>query len=315
MRSKAWKIGRVALHGIAFQLALVSCMAAADTFPVARVDALGLSVELSAPPQRIVSLAPSNTEILFALGLGGRCVGVTNFCDHPPQAAALPRVGGYANMSVEQIVSLSPDLVVAVYGNPDWLLARLRGLGIPVVGLNPQRLADVPRDIELVADLCGAASAGRALTAAFRAEITATTARVASATGRPRVYFGAWEPPFFSPGPGSFMYDLVELAGGENLTGGGERRWISMNLEEIVRRDPEIIIHGLEGAPSHRVGDHAAAARMLAQRPGWRTTTAVRTGRVYLLEDNLLQRPGPRLPQGLRQLAEAIHPECFSGGQ
>ncbi|MBE7560033.1 ABC transporter substrate-binding protein [bacterium] len=290
---------------------LICTAAAAQTFPLTRTDALGRKVTLPAPPRRIVTLAPSNTELIFALGLGDRCVGVTNYCDYPPEVKNIARVGGYANMSVEQIAALSPDLVLAVYGNPDWMLARLRELSIPVFGLNPQRLADVPRDIVLVAELCGVATAGQELAAAFNAAIAAVTTAVAAATTRPRVYFGAWDPPFFSPGPGSFIYDMVELAGGENLTRGYGKNWISLSLEEIVERDPEIVIHGLEGIPTTAEQDNAEALAMLRRRAGWRATTAVRTGRVYLLNDNLLQRPGPRLAEGLRALARAIHPECF----
>ena len=268
--------------------ALCLCTAAtAQTFPLTRTDALGQKVTLPAPPRRIVSLAPSNTELLFALGLG------------------------YANMSVEQIVSLSPDLVLAVYGNPDWMLSRLRDLSVPVFGLNPVHLSDVPDGMLLVAEICGVASAGKQLAARFHTDIAAVTAAIASATRHPRVYFGAWEPPFFSPGPGSFIYDMVELAGGENLTRYYEKNWVSLNLEDIVERDPEIIIHGLEGVPTNRAENNSAALEMLGRRAGWRITTAVKTGRVYLLDDNLVQRPGPRLQQGLAALARAIHPECF----
>ena len=289
---------------------LLQLQAFAAAYPVTRTDALGKRVTLHKPPMRIVSLAPSNTEIVAALGLADRLVGVTNFCDYPPEVKKLPRVGGYANTSVEQIVALSPDLVLAVFGNPDWLLQRLEDLDVPVFGLNPTTLDGVQRDIRMVADLCGASSEGVRLVQQFAAEIEAVTRAVVDATGRPVVYFGAWEPPFFSPGPGSFIYDMIELAGGENLTRYYEKSWVPLNLEEIIARDPEIIIHGMEGVPEGR-RDNSGALRLLRSRAGWRTTAAVRTGRVHLLDDNVLQRPGPRLPQGLRQLAETIHPECF----
>ena len=191
------------------------------------------------------------------------------------------------------------------------MLSRLRDLSVPVFGLNPVHLSDVPDGMLLVAEICGVASAGKQLAARFHTDIAAVTAAIASATRHPRVYFGAWEPPFFSPGPGSFIYDMVELAGGENLTRYYEKNWVSLNLEDIVERDPEIIIHGLEGVPTNRAENNSAALEMLGRRAGWRITTAVKTGRVYLLDDNLVQRPGPRLPQGLAALARAIHPECF----
>jgi cobalamin transport system substrate-binding protein len=289
---------------------LISKVEAAD-YPVTCTDAFKLQFTFTKQPVRIVSLAPSNTEILFALGLGKHCVGATSYCDYPPQAKKVTRVGGFADMSVEKIVSLSPDLVLAIQGNPDWLLKRLRGLGVTVFSLNPKTLDDVQSEMLKVARVCGVSATGEKLVAAFRAEIASVTAALVDVKHRPRVYYGAWNPPFYTPGPGSFIYDLVELAGGRNITEGEKSMWLPYSLERIIQSNPEVIIHGMEGVPEDRVRKSREAIKKLRGRAGWRTMTAVKEGRVYLLSDHKLQRPGPRLSQGLRELAAAVHPEAF----
>jgi iron complex transport system substrate-binding protein len=261
-------------------------------------DDLGRLVAINGTPQRIVSLAPSNTEILFALGLGDRVVGVTDYCDYPPEAADKERVGGYINPDIEKIVALNPDLVLVAYGTPMDVIDSMVGLGLTVFGIKTTDIDDLLNDIRRVGEITDTAVEAQALTSEMESKIQVVTNQTEELGQRPRVFYILWNDPLWTAGSGTFIDELIEKAGGvnicENITG-----YSQVSLEYILACNPEIII------TSQWSYDWAINASELA------STNATQTGRIYTIDDNLVQRPGPRLVQGLEWLAYFIHPEIF----
>ena len=272
-------------------------------FPFTLVDDEGTSVTIQSRPERIVSLTPATTEILFAIGAGPRVVATTDFDDYPPEAVALPDVASYQGVDVEKIVGLAADLVVAGgngFNSPD-ALRKLRGLGVPVVVIYAPDVAGVLRDIELVAAATGEREAGAAMTAQMGAEIGAITDAL-SAAGRtpPRVFYELdATKEIYGPADDSFLAEMITLAGGDPITTGSPTVF-SIPLETLLAANPQVIV----------LGDAAygMTPEIVAARPGWGGMAAVASGDVRPVNDVVVTRPGPRLVEGLRALALAIDP-------
>ena len=275
----------------------------AAAYPLTLIDDEGTTVVIPARPERIVSLTPATTEILFAVGAGPRVVATTDFDDYPPEAVPLPDVASYQGVDVEKIVGLEADLVVAggnSFNSPD-AIARLRTLGIPVLVVYAPDVATVLADVALVAKAAGEGAAGAALAAGMRAEIDAISAGIAATAGAaPRVFYELdATKEIYGPADNSFVVQMIELAGGDPITTGSPTVF-SIPLERLVTADPEVIV----------LGDAAygATAAQVAARPGWGGMTAVKTGAIRPVDDVVVTRPGPRLAEGLRALALAIDP-------
>jgi iron complex transport system substrate-binding protein len=286
----------VALLSLA--LVLTACTPGGQT-PVEYVfDDLGRLVAINGTPQRIISLAPSNTEILFALGLGDKVVGVTDYCDYPPEALNKTKVGGYANPDIEKIVALNPDLILAGYGNPIEVIYTLAGLELTVYGIKTTDLDDLLNDIRRVGEITDKELEAQALTSEMDNRIQVVTNQTQELGQRPRVFYMLWHDPLWTAGSGTFINELIEKAGGvnicQNITG-----YAQISLENVLASNPEIII------TSEWSYDWAINATELA------STNASQTGRIYTLDDDLVQRPGPRLVEGLEWFAHFIHPEIF----
>lgn len=269
----------------------------AAVFPLQVVDALGRTVRIAAPPRRIVSVAPSVTEILFALGLDARIVGVGSADDHPAgRLAAKPRVGGVV-LDVERILRLRPDLVIGVASLQAGQLERLITVGLPVLAVDASTLPAVYAQIQLLGRIAGVPQSAAGVVGAMRAGEEAVARAVA---GRPvrRTYVEFWSEPLMTAGGGTFISDLIGRAGGVNIfddVGG----WPQVSEEAVIRRDPEVIVLTTPQEP-----------RVLSRR-GWSEVTAVRLRRVGVVDGSLLTRPGPRIIGGLHALAAIIHPEAF----
>ena len=280
-------------------LALTAC-SPTDQTPVDYVfDDLGRLVAINGTPQRIVSLAPSNTEILFALGLGDSVVAVTDQCDYPPEALDKEKVGGYANPDIEKIVALNPDLVLVAYGTPMDVIDNMVGLGLTLFGIKTTDLDDVLNDIRTVGEITDKEVEAQVLTSEMAVGIKAVTDETSGLEQRPRVfYIVGHEPSLWTAGQGTFIHELIEKGGGvntcQNITGYSE-----ISIEYVLARDPEVIITGEWSY------EWAQNATELA------STNASQTGRIYTLDDDLAQRPGPRLVEGLEWFAHFIHPEIF----
>ncbi len=266
----------------------------------------------SGPPQRIVSLAPSVTEVLFALGLGDRVVGVTSFCRYPPEAARLPQVGGYLDLNLEAIVGLDPDLVVLIQDH-DAAQARLGELGVPTLQVDQADLDGILRSIEVVADQCGVADRGHELVAAIRGRLEAVERRVAG-LDRPRTLAvvgreaGAGSiTTVWVAGTETFYDDVVRLAGGVNAAEPSPVLYPELSREGLYHVDPDAILDLLADLDERGVTAEAATAdwqQLAALR-------AVRSGRVYALRHELTVVPGPRVAELVEEVAQALHPEAF----
>jgi cobalamin transport system substrate-binding protein len=276
----------------------------AAAYPLTIVDDEGTEVTIPSRPERIVSLTPATTEILFAVGAGPRVVATTDFDDYPPEAVPLPDVATYQGVDVEKIVGLEADLVVAGgagFNSPE-AIARLRSLGIPVVVVSAPDVATVLRDVELVATAAGEPTVGAALAATMRTEIDAIAAAVgAGSDARPRVFYELdATKEIYGPADDSFIAEMIELAGGDPITTGSPTVY-SIPLETLIAADPEVVV----------LGDAAygVTPEQVAARPGWGAMTAVKNGAIRPVDDVVVSRPGPRLAEGLRALALAIDPE------
>jgi len=266
-------------------------------------DQTGRWVDLPAPPTRIISLVPSVTEILFTIGAQGRLVGRTDFCDYPAEARRKPSVGGMLAPSLEGIVSLKPDLVVATpAGNRHETFDQLGRLNIPVFLVNPITVSDVMDVMGRLGRLTERPEAADRAVATMRARIEAVTTRV-SGRPRPRVLYVLWPDPLIVPGPGALISELIALAGGDSVTADGGPGYPRYSMEAALARHPEVIVlasHGSERSPLVR-----AKWERLGQVP------AIAAGRLYTMDGNLMHRYGPRMVDGLERLARLIHPEAF----
>ena len=287
---------------------------AAPSFPLTLTDDAGRSVALAAAPKRVVSLAPSNTEIVCALDACDRLAGVTDFDDYPASVKQLPKVVAQARVDVEKVVAARPDLVIAA-GNgltPEAVIAQLTGLGLKVMTLYPADLDGVYADIGLVGRALGAEAVAAQTVAAMRARVTAVTDKLAGAT-RPRTFYevSVFEGSIYTAGKDSFLAALIRLAGGDPVT--GDAASTAIQLEDLVAADPQLILLG-DASYDPSLATPAKALATVRGRPGWEQMSAVKAGAVVpVLDDVVTTRPGPRIVDGLEALARAIHPELFGG--
>lgn len=270
------------------------------------VDDAGRTITLEGTPQRIVSLAPSNTEILFAVGAGLQVIGRDEFSDYPAEAASIESIGGsFGEYNVEAILALEPDLVLAAEINPPELVKQLEDLGVTVYYLgNPATLEEMYENLETVANLTGHDASG--LVASLEARVAAVDGKIAPLSSRISVFYevDATDPTKpWTYGPGTFGDLLISRAGGYNIGGIVSDPYPQLSLEQIVAADPSIII----------LGDSmwGVTPESVLQRPGWESIEAVKNGNVFPIDDNLISRPGPRLVDGLEQLAKLLRPDLF----
>jgi iron complex transport system substrate-binding protein len=274
----------------------------ASPFPATLTDFQNRSVTISARPERLVSIGPSITAFLFALGAGPRVVGVDDFSDEPAEAATRERVGGI-KVNFEKVVALKPDLVLSVKFS-DGTIEKLRAASLNVLVVDPQSVSDVARTATLLGKAVGAD--GEALGRSIQQRIDAVRAKTAGVTTRPRVYheIDASDPAkIFTVGPGSYINDLIEIAGGVNVALRAPSAYPQFSAEEILRSDPEIIVLA--------AADYSAKPSEVAARQGWSIIAAVKSGRIVTIEPNLINRPGPRVGEAAETYAKLVHPELF----
>jgi iron complex transport system substrate-binding protein len=270
-------------------------------------DDQGAMFVLGQPPQRIISLAPNITEILFALGLGSKVVAVTRFCDYPPEAAAKEKIGGLLDPNLEKIRALQPDLVIAYRGNPVQLIRKMRDSGLPVFALDAGETLDslallIARIGQITDQTKRAASLIRSLSAG-RAE---ARSRLKRAVSKPKVFVllpgvGLW-----TCGGQGYLNDLLNQAYASNVAAGIEKPWVDYGLEQLVLDDPDIIVLLALGPEEFEKAKQRVKAD--SRLSGLR---AVRLGRFVFLDENKTSRFGPRLIEAYAELSRALHPECF----
>ncbi len=297
-------------------------------------DEAGRNVRLPEHIERIISLAPNLTEIIYALGAENRLVGVTDYCDFPEAARSKPRVGSVLSPSVEQIVALKPDLVLAtVAGNRAESVATLEKLGIPVYATNPRTVDEILTSILHLGDVLGENQAALRLASDLRHRLDALGQRLArqnplgdtnhfglgglagaslpqSNRGLPHVLFVVWEEPLISAGRESFLTDAIARAGGQSITASFTAAWPRISLEAALQEQPDFLIFAYHGAPAEKAAELSARLAEWKRKPGWREFRAVRQGKVILVSDTI-NRPSPRLFDAIEELARALHPEVF----
>jgi iron complex transport system substrate-binding protein len=297
------RFARPKFVGIAVLLILISAVAGARAGRAAEFrDALGRSVSLSGTPQRIVALAPSLAEILFYLGLGNSVVGVTRYSDYPPEAVSRPKIGSYVNLNVERIISLAPDLVIGTAdGNQPDAVGLLEEAGIPVFIVNPRNVREVIGTVASLGRICGVPQKGSG--SAWR--LNRRVGRVRRKTEhskRPLVFLQINPKPIMSVNRNTFHHDLLRLAGARNMTADEPANYPRISLEEVIRRKPQVILI----SSMQRGGRFAALRREWMQ---WKSIPAVQFGRVHLIDSDRIDRPSPRMIDGLEDMARLIHPE------
>jgi len=270
-----------------------------SSFPVTVTDDASRTVTVKEEPKRIVSLAPANTEILAALGLENRLVGVTTYDDYPPSVKDIPKVGDFVNPNIEAIGAAKPDLIVATTGVQADVLKKLEDLGAVVIAIDPKTLDGLYADIEKLGDATGKAVAAGDLVGSMQDEIDEIRSAVSSE--KPvRAFVEIGQNPLFTVGSGTLIDEMLRAAGGTN--GGAQPGYVAYSLEQLVKDDPQVYMAtmGTMSDPSD-----------LAKRAGYDKLSAVKADRVYLLEDNLVTRPGPRIVEGIRSMAIDMHPDAF----
>jgi len=281
-------------------LGVSPCFSAGRRF----IDEVGREVIFSFPPRRIVSLAPNITEILFSLGLDEEIVGVSIHCNFPEKAKSKPRVGSYISLDFEKITSLKPDLIIATgAGNTRDMVDRLEKLGFPSYVIYPKNFNDILKSILHIGQVVNREKEAGAITE----EMKKRSQRVIELTKglpRPKVFIEIGDAPIVTVGKGSFADDLIRLAGGENIAGKEKEVYPRFGMEEILKRSPEVIII----SSMNPKGDYQ---KILQEWNRWKTIPAVKNGRIHLIDSDLLDRPSPRIVEGLEELAKVLHPERF----
>jgi iron complex transport system substrate-binding protein len=267
-------------------------------------DEVGREVIVPFPPKKIVSLAPNITEILFSLGLDQEIVGVSIHCNFPERVQSRVRVGSYISLDFEKIVSLKPDLIIATgAGNTRDMVERLDRLGFPTYVIFPKNIEDVIRSVGHLSQLVGREKEGVDIIQ----EMKRRRERVVELTQglpRPRVFLQIGEAPIVTVGKNSFADDLIRLAGGKNVAGNEKERYPRFGMEEILKRSPEVIL-----ISSMNPGGNYQ--RVVQEWSRWKTIPAVKNGRIHLIDSDLIDRPSPRIIEGLEEMARILHPERF----
>lgn len=273
----------------------------ASGFPMAMVDDAGRQVTIGKLPERIVSLAPSNTEILFALGAGDRLVAVDQYSNYPPEAKQKVQLGSYVRPDLEQVIAAAPDLVLATGIHERTVVPQIEARGLAVVVIEGKNVDEVFARIERVGRMIGREAQAQALVRRLQARASAIEDRVAGLS-RPRVFFEL-SPQLHTAGPGSFVDDMIRRAGGQNVAADAAVQWPQLSQEVLIERNPEVIVLSHDGQTPEQV----------AARPGWRTLAAVQNRRIVAIDPDLTSRPGPRVVDGLEAMARALHPQRFEG--
>lgn len=285
-----------------------STQPAVATFPLTVSDALGHQITLDKAPQRIISLSPSNTEILFAVGAWDQVVADTKYCNYPAAAKLLPKIGGFTadTISVETIISMKPDLVLANSTDQEATVKALEDAQVKVVALAAASFDDVFANITLVGKLSGHLAEANRVVEQMKNRLAAVNGKIGAVPQekRPNVFWEVWDDPLMTVGPATFIGQMIDKAGGVNLFADLSQDYPQVSVEEVIKRNPAVIM----GPDSH--GDKLTSEQ-LASRPGWSAINAVGNKRIYLIDGDSASRPGPRLVDALKAIAKALYPDLF----
>jgi iron complex transport system substrate-binding protein len=275
--------------------------------PLVVTDQMGREVTIDGIPQRLISLSPSNTEIAFALGLAERIVGVTEYCNYPPEAQEKELIGGFATPNIERIVELEPDLILASTIHEE-AVTQFEALGIPVLVIESATLIELYTSISLMAELTGVTGVGEALITSMQSRIGAVEEQVASIpeAERVRVYYEVYSDPLMSAGKQAFINEIITLAGGINIFADIDESYPQISAEVVAERQPQVILY-----PDYH-GTADLVLESMVDRPGWSSIPAVEESKVYAASDDAFARPGPRVVEAVEEAARLFYPQLFS---
>ena len=286
----------------AFILAIITLLAAAGAqaakYPLKVTDCRGKQITIPAEPRRIISTAPSNTEILYALGLGDRIVGVTSWCDYPVEAKKKPKIGDRV-ISIEKIISLKPDIVIAHGFLNVQAIKSMESHGIKVIAVDPKTIAAVAKDILLIGRITNREIAARKIATRITDTKSKVKRKTARYKNRPKVLVAIQGDLLWASGPDTFVNEMVNLAAGINIIEDGKPGFNQVSTETAVYRNPDIIIVT------------TSSDMPIFKRGVWAHTKASRSGKIYLADPDIIVRPGPRLADGILQIARFIHPDVY----
>lgn len=276
---------------------------APTTYPLTITDDAKQSVKFDKAPARIISLAPSNTELAYALGLGDKVVGVDENSNYPADVSKKDKLGGFSGINLEKIVSLSPDLILAAGITPKDVITSLQSRKLTVVILNPFDLAGIATNLRLLGQIANVPDKAEAAIKEFQSKLDEISAKVKTASTKPRVFYEL-DPTLFTVGPGSFIDEIITRAGGQNIVTDAANPYPQLNQEAVVSKDPEVIL----------VGDDTGGTdtpAIITARPGWNVISAVKNKRVFAVNADLVNRPGPRAALGVEAVAKLLYPDLF----
>lgn len=264
-------------------------------------DTLGREIKIDAYPQKIVSLAPAITEILFAIGLDSEIVGVSDYCDYPEKALTKEKMGGFSNPNVEKIAALEPDMVFLSAGVQEDVINKLEDLGVTVVVLDADTVEQVLNNIDLAGQLTGKEKEAQAVVEDIQTRLDKVEAAIKDLS-KPTVFIEIWDDPLMSAGSTSFVNNIIELAGGVNVAADNTERYYNYSSEKLFEADPAYYI----------INTHSHTPADVKTRTGYDALSAVKNDKVVAVDDNLISRAGPRVIEGVEEMAKILHPEAFS---
>ncbi|WIV13873.1 cobalamin-binding protein [Proteiniborus sp. MB09-C3] len=273
-----------------------------DIYPMEVEDQFGNKVTIEKQPTRIVSLAPSHTEILFALGLKNEIVGVSTYCNYPEEATEKEKVGDAFNVNIEKILELNPDLVIQYGSGKEDVNKKLKDAGIVVLSYEPESVDQVISLIEEIGRITNSMVQAKAVTTDMMSKRDYIVNKVSSVEKKAKVFFEVWNEPLQTAGPGSFIDELIRLAGGENIAGDAEGAYAQFDLEQLIERDPDVYLMSKDL--------ETKTIESVKARPGYSELSAIKNDRIYIL-DPLISIPGPRIVEGFEIVAKSIYPELF----
>ena len=270
-------------------------------YPIIVKGSDGVAVTIEKRPERIITFAPSNTEMVFGVGAGSAVVGVDTYSDWPsPAVDAIARVGDLFSFSLEKVVALNPDLILAAPARD--VVPKMREIGLKVVVTDAATLQQIYDNVAMIGEITDRQDSAAALIADMQVRIDAVAARAAGATKHPRVFYEVWNDPLISAGPGSFIHDMILRAGGVNVAGDAKQAYPMVSLEAIVQADPQVII---------TADSQWAQGLVTLKFPAWLSTSAALTGRILVVDPAILEHPSQRIVEGFEAVARFLHPELF----
>lgn len=276
---------------------------ALEASPVGITDDLGNEVDLNETPEKIISLAPSVTEMLFAIGLEDQIVGVTNYCDYPEEVSQLDTIGSITEPNVEVIVDKDPDLIISAGITSMEIINRLEDLGFTVISFNPENIQEVFSVINRMGLVTGNINEASDVVNDMETRMNKILNLVETREERPEVLYEIWNDPIVTAGSNNFIDNMINLAGGKNLGAEVDSGWPQVSMEVLIDLDPDVYISTPHSA------DHQVTQEEILNRDNFEVLTAIQNERVYVIDQNVISRPAPRLIDGLKMLAISIHPE------